>query len=62
MKKSEELNWTPESLFFPSKKHPNGSSGEWLHEENGIMVNSIYEDGKLVSKEPFVWSEKESNK
>lgn len=43
--------WSPEDLFKPSKEYPQGSSGEWMAEENGVMVRKIYEDGKLVATE-----------
>jgi hypothetical protein len=43
--------WAPEDLFKPSKEYPQGSSGEWMAEENGVMVRKIYRDGKLVATE-----------
>lgn len=43
--------WSPEDLFKPSKEYPQGSSGEWVAEENGVLVRKIYKDGKLVETE-----------
>ena len=42
-------------------QHDYGSSGLCVANDRGgdSLWNSVYEDGKLVSKEPFVWSEKE---
>ena len=46
-----DKSWSPEDLFKPSKEYPQGSSGEWMAEENGVMVRKIYNDGKLVATE-----------
>lgn len=47
---------TPEDLFKPSKEYPQGSIGEWMAEENGVMVRRIYKDGKLLSSEAVTTS------
>lgn len=43
--------WSPEDMFKPRKEYPQGSSGEWMAEENGVMVRRIYWDGKLLAIE-----------
>lgn len=48
--------WSPEDLFKPSKKWPNGATGEWTSEVNGVMTTNRYENGKLVSSEEAVYT------
>jgi len=45
--------WSPEDLFKPSEEHPEGSSGEWMVEVDGVMVRKIYKDGKLIETQIF---------
>lgn len=45
--------WSPEDLFKPSEKYPQGSSGELLVNVDGTMVQKIYKDGKLIATKVF---------
>jgi hypothetical protein len=62
MSLDKERGWSPEDLFLPSKKYPNGADGEWTQEENGVMVTRVYRGGYLVSKEPCTWATKKQQK